>query len=257
MPRVRLFAAARDAAGTGRDVLPGATVGEVLAAAVERYGDDFALVLDRCRVWVDGEPADVDDAVADAAEVAVLPPVSGGAVGSGTDADHAAVAAPAATARAGRPTGPTRPPAVRDLAGDPTLLVERLFEPVDTAGNKALLGLLWVLVQALALLLGPVALAVVFGLVAAVAGLHAAKAWRPAGQRPSRAVAGLAPLIIPLAAAVDPAAAGVALLVAVVASVAVGAGGVRQPRLAGAGTTLRCWLGPTMAATSVVLVAQI
>ena len=35
---LRLFAAAREAAGTGRDDVPGATVGEVLDAAVARYG---------------------------------------------------------------------------------------------------------------------------------------------------------------------------------------------------------------------------
>ena len=49
MAVLRLFAGARDAAGTGHDVVPGATVAEVLDAARTRYG------------------------------AAVLPPVSGGA----------------------------------------------------------------------------------------------------------------------------------------------------------------------------------
>jgi molybdopterin converting factor small subunit len=78
MAVLRLFAAAREAAGTGRDVVPGTTVGEVLDAAVARYGDGFALVLATCRVWCNGEPAGRDEAVTDADEVAVLPPVSGG-----------------------------------------------------------------------------------------------------------------------------------------------------------------------------------
>jgi sulfur-carrier protein len=76
---LRLFAGAREAAGTGTDDLPGATVSEVLAAARARYGPPFADVLEHCQVWCNGEPCDLDDAVADADEVAVLPPVSGGA----------------------------------------------------------------------------------------------------------------------------------------------------------------------------------
>ncbi|HEU5082580.1 MAG TPA: MoaD/ThiS family protein [Acidimicrobiales bacterium] len=78
MPTIRLFAGAREAAGTDRDHLDGATVRAVLDAAVERYGDAFAAVLRSCRVWVNGEPADADDPVGEADEVAVLPPVSGG-----------------------------------------------------------------------------------------------------------------------------------------------------------------------------------
>lgn len=78
MPTIRLFAGAREAAGTDRDTLDGSTVRAVLDAAVERYGPGFGAVLGSCRVWVNGEPAEPGDAVADADEVAVLPPVSGG-----------------------------------------------------------------------------------------------------------------------------------------------------------------------------------
>lgn len=78
MAIVRLFAAARDAAGTGRDELPGDTVGEVLAGALQRYGDSFAAVLASSRIWVNGEPADSGDPIGSADELAVLPPVSGG-----------------------------------------------------------------------------------------------------------------------------------------------------------------------------------
>ena len=78
MPTIRLFAGAREAAGTDRDTLDGATVRAVLDAAVERYGAGFGAILGSCRVWVNGEPAEPGDAVAPADEVAVLPPVSGG-----------------------------------------------------------------------------------------------------------------------------------------------------------------------------------
>jgi len=78
MPVLRLFASAREAAGTGREHVPGDTVERVLANAVERYGDRFAIVLASCRVWVNGEEVDPATAVSDVDEVAVLPPVSGG-----------------------------------------------------------------------------------------------------------------------------------------------------------------------------------
>jgi molybdopterin converting factor small subunit len=79
MAVLRLFAQAREAAGAGRDVVDGGTVDQVLAEARARYGEDFARLLPNCRVWVNGEPAEGDQPVTDADEVAVLPPVSGGA----------------------------------------------------------------------------------------------------------------------------------------------------------------------------------
>ena len=79
MAVLRLFAAAREAAGTGRDLVTGATIGAVLDEATSRYGEGFAAVLAGSRVWKNGEPAALDTPVADGDEVAVLPPVSGGA----------------------------------------------------------------------------------------------------------------------------------------------------------------------------------
>lgn len=78
MAVLRLFASAREAAGTGSDVVDGTTVGEVLDLAVDRYGAAFAQVLGSCRVWVNGDAADRSAAVTSTDEVAVLPPVSGG-----------------------------------------------------------------------------------------------------------------------------------------------------------------------------------
>lgn len=80
MPRLRLFAAAREAAGTGSDEVPGSTVGEVLDAACQRYGEHFEAVLASSKIWVNGDDADRDHVVARGDEVAVLPPVSGGAL---------------------------------------------------------------------------------------------------------------------------------------------------------------------------------
>lgn len=78
MATVRLFAAAREAAGTGRDDFPGDTVGAILDAATARYGDRFAEVLSTSRIWVNGNSADSLDPIRSTDELAVLPPVSGG-----------------------------------------------------------------------------------------------------------------------------------------------------------------------------------
>jgi sulfur-carrier protein len=77
---LRLFAQAREAAGTSRDSFTVATLGELLAQATARYGAEFAEVLTTARVWVNGDDplAGAETLLADTDEVAVLPPVSGG-----------------------------------------------------------------------------------------------------------------------------------------------------------------------------------
>ena len=78
MARLRLFAQAREVAGTARAEFTGSTVAEVLDAATAQWGTDFSAVLSRCAVWVNGQPADRSTPVSLDDEVAVLPPVSGG-----------------------------------------------------------------------------------------------------------------------------------------------------------------------------------
>jgi molybdopterin synthase sulfur carrier subunit len=75
-----LFAAARVAAGTATTSAEGVILDDVLADARERFGAEFAAVLDGSRVWINGdEPSHGGaTALADGDEVAVLPPVSGG-----------------------------------------------------------------------------------------------------------------------------------------------------------------------------------
>ena len=79
MATLRLFAAAREAAGTTRVEIQGESVGAVLSQAVALYGPDFAAVVRQSRIWCNGLPASAEDPVSAADEVAVLPPVSGGA----------------------------------------------------------------------------------------------------------------------------------------------------------------------------------
>ena len=52
---------------------------EVLDDANARHGEHFAAVVASSRVWVNGEPAPPDQVLEDGDEIAVLPPVSGGA----------------------------------------------------------------------------------------------------------------------------------------------------------------------------------
>lgn len=78
VPMLRLFAQAREAAGTGSAEFAGATVDEVLICAIHSYGENFAQVLANSKVWVNGEEVPRSHPLTDKDEVAVLPPVSGG-----------------------------------------------------------------------------------------------------------------------------------------------------------------------------------
>jgi sulfur-carrier protein len=80
MSKLVLFARARETAGRSNDDIDAATLGELLDRAREDYGPDFAAVLERGRVWVNGnEPTSgMDTPVGPSDEIAVLPPVSGG-----------------------------------------------------------------------------------------------------------------------------------------------------------------------------------
>ena len=78
MATLRLFAQAREAAGTRSVEIDGGSVGEVIAAARERFGSEFGAVVDGSKVWLNGAPAEPSDQVEAVDEVAVLPPVSGG-----------------------------------------------------------------------------------------------------------------------------------------------------------------------------------
>lgn len=76
------FARIRDAAGTSQADVDASTAGEALKIAAERFGGEFSRVLAICSIVVDGEPVTKDRlwdvALRPDAEIAVLPPVSGG-----------------------------------------------------------------------------------------------------------------------------------------------------------------------------------
>jgi len=74
---VRYFAAAAEAAGVLEESLAAATVGELKAALLERYGDPMARVLRAGSFLVDGVVSR-DDARVLGSRVDVLPPFAGG-----------------------------------------------------------------------------------------------------------------------------------------------------------------------------------
>ncbi|MGF1599461.1 MAG: MoaD/ThiS family protein [Acidimicrobiales bacterium] len=78
MVTLRLFAQARESAGTNKADLPGDTVGDVLDEACHRFGDAFTQVLAGSKIWLNGTQTERSAPVVDGDEVAVLPPVSGG-----------------------------------------------------------------------------------------------------------------------------------------------------------------------------------
>jgi molybdopterin synthase catalytic subunit len=74
------FAAAREAAGTSRESLPSvpATVGELRAALCSAH-PKMSRILPRCRIAVNEAFADDSAPLKDGAEIAIVPPVAGGA----------------------------------------------------------------------------------------------------------------------------------------------------------------------------------
>jgi hypothetical protein len=131
----------------------------------------------------------------------------------------------------------------------------RLAVQYDINGPRVRLGILWFLVTVAALVVGVGALALVYGLTAAAAALQTARAWRYEKKRPHRLTAALGALGLTLAAAVDTALLGLALLAYAAAAYAVAV--LRRRRrsvpLEDAGWTLQCGLFVGLAAASVVL----
>ena len=80
MATLRLFANLRESAGTNTAEFDAATVGDLLSQATDQFGDQFRSGLGAARVWVNGEQADATTPLAQTDEVALIPPVSGGAV---------------------------------------------------------------------------------------------------------------------------------------------------------------------------------
>ena len=79
MTQVRLFAAAADAAGISAQESSSGTLGALMSELQERHGEQFAAVLERCSVLVDGRAVtDAAESLAGAQVIDILPPFAGG-----------------------------------------------------------------------------------------------------------------------------------------------------------------------------------
>ncbi len=79
MATLLLFGPARSAAGKGRVTIEAATLTELCDAACRRFGPEFEKVLRASSLWVNGDPVSGETTIGRGDEVAVVPPVSGGA----------------------------------------------------------------------------------------------------------------------------------------------------------------------------------
>ena len=199
MAVLRLFAAAREAAGVASAEISAPTVGEVVDEARRRYGERFSAVLATSKVWLNGEPARPEMPVTATDVVAVLPPVSGGS--------------------APRPA-PARPPVVRgNLALVPDLRLEPEEEPEPPAAPEVerpplavvhkstrphgRLGLAWAAVTVGLTVLGPTWLAGWLAVAAFIAGAQTCLVWRKRGERPISLAAAAIAGGLPMAASFD------------------------------------------------------
>lgn len=80
MARVRLFANLREIAGSSQVDMKGDTVGAVVEALGDRFGPEFRRHMQAARLWKNGDEGSPEDALGDDDELAVIPPVSGGAL---------------------------------------------------------------------------------------------------------------------------------------------------------------------------------
>jgi hypothetical protein len=99
--------------------------------------------------------------------------------------------------------------------------VERIVSGYDLDGPRVRMGVAWFVLAVAAAWAGMVAVAVLFGLVAGVAGLQTAAAWRRAGVRGNQLLAGVGALVVTLVAMFGIAITGAALVVFVTAAVVV------------------------------------
>jgi hypothetical protein len=132
---------------------------------------------------------------------------------------------------------------------------ERLRVVADTGSSRVPLGLLWFVLGAVSLAVGPLSAAVVFAPVAVVGAIQTATALRRHGGRPRPLLAGAVALGVVLAAlAPTSRQVGVAVLAGVAASLAggFGRGGFR---IGVASATVRSWLGASLAAAVPVALA--
>jgi hypothetical protein len=137
----------------------------------------------------------------------------------------------------------------------PFLWVERIVSGYDLDGPRVRLGVAWFVLALSSAWVGMVAVAVLFGIVAAVAALQTSAAWRRVGLRSNQLVAGIGAFVVVLAATLGIAFTGLALILFALAAVVVAyVQPGRVPPLPRAAITIRCGYFVALAAASAVLI---
>ncbi len=135
--------------------------------------------------------------------------------------------------------------------------VERLFTHHDIYGPRVPLGVLWFAAQAAAVYFGADALALLYGIVAAVAALQCCREWRRVYSQPSRIVAAIGAGLLPFAATFGAGAVGFGVLSIIGAAAAFALFRRRhrwsRPLLDTASCTIRCSVFTGIAGAAVVL----
>jgi hypothetical protein len=154
--------------------------------------------------------------------------------------------------RPGRGSGPAR-------TSGSTRARRRYAVVHDIEGPRVRLGIAWFLVAAVAVGIGPLPTAVVYGGAAAIAAAQTARCWRKRRNRPSEAVAAGMAGLMGAGACFGAGGAGLGLLAGVAAACVVATGDTRSPHptLVDAGWTVQCALPPGIVALSMVLLARL
>jgi hypothetical protein len=135
----------------------------------------------------------------------------------------------------------------------------RYAVPYDIDGPRVRLGILWFLVAAVALAVGPFPTALVYGGASAIAAAQTARCWRRRGARPNEVMAAGMAGLMGAGACLGAGGAGLGLLAGTVLAVVGATGDVRSPNptLADAGWTIQCALAPGLVGMSMVLLARL
>jgi hypothetical protein len=146
-------------------------------------------------------------------------------------------------------------PGINPAVANHARWMQRVFGGYDVDGPRVRVGFLWFLLLAGSLYLGLVALGVLYGLVAGVAATQVCREWRSVGRQPSRIVAGLGALAIPISAAWSLVLPGLIALAVPVLAVAAALARRRRrtPLLDAAGTTVRASVFHALGAAAVVV----
>ncbi len=173
-----------------------------------------------------------------------------------------ASAAPSRRAKSGRATtDPSDAPKARRRSSGarPARSGGRYAVVYDTNGPRVRLGLAWFALAVMAIGIGPLPTAVVYGGAAAIAAAQTARCWRRRRNRPDEIIAAAMAGLMGAGACFGAGGAGLGILVGVALAFMRATGDTKSPNpsVVDAGWTIQCALPPGIVAMSIVLLARL